>query len=107
MGTVEGRTVRIKEKKDRTTSRTTTMGDNDGNTVVIDGGDCYRTLALVFALVFPPISVFMVNGLGLHLLINIVLFLLGFIPAIIHALWLVLKADSADSHAKADAQAVA
>ena len=52
-------------------------------------------------------QMFQVNGLGLHLLINIVLFLLGFIPAIIHAFWLVLKADSADSHAKADAQAVA
>merc|ERR1711990_201365 len=94
------------QRQKRQNSRTTTMGDNDGNAVVIDGGDCYRTIALVFALFFPPISVFMVNGLGLHLLINIVLFLLGFIPAIIHAFWLILKADSADSHAKADAQAV-
>ena len=59
-----------------------------------------------FAVVLKS-QMFQVNGLGLHLLINIVLFLLGFIPAIIHAFWLVLKADSADSHAKADAQAVA
>lgn len=51
-----------------------------------------RSLILVLLAIFlPPIAVFLKAGVGLHLLLNILLILLFFIPAMIHALWVVLK----------------
>ena len=47
----------------------------------------------------------MVDGLTLQLLINILLTLFGFLPGIVHAFWIVLKADSAEAHARAGAVA--
>ena len=64
-------------------------------------GDTYRIVALFFGLFFPPIAVLMVDGLTLQLLINILLTLFGFLPGIIHAFWIVLKAGSAVAHAMA------
>ena len=76
----------------------------------------YRILALFFGLFFPPIAVLMVDGITCQLLINILLTLFGFLPGIIHAFWVILKvipilililnvilkADSADTKARAD-----
>ena len=108
-------------------------------------GDCYRVISLVFALIFPPIAVLLVqiapanlwrniacticctllprflaigigaeynvqvDGCGCQLLISILLTMvscwtscmfyslfsqLGFLPGIIHAFWVVMKADT-------------
>ena len=64
--------------------------------------DTYRILALFFGLFFPPIAVLMVDGITCQLVLNILLTLLGFLPGIIHAFWVILKADSADTKARAD-----
>jgi uncharacterized membrane protein YqaE (UPF0057 family) len=56
--------------------------------------DCCRLLSLLCALFFPPIAVLMERGCGCDLLINILLTLLGFIPGMIHAFWIVLQNDS-------------
>jgi uncharacterized membrane protein YqaE (UPF0057 family) len=46
---------------------------------------------IICAIFFPPLGVFLQTGISIQLLINILLTLLGFIPGIIHALWVILK----------------
>jgi uncharacterized membrane protein YqaE (UPF0057 family) len=50
-----------------------------------------KILLIILALLLPPIAVFLKNGAGKDLLINIVLCLFFYVPGIIHALWLVTK----------------
>lgn len=50
-----------------------------------------KVLLIVLALLLPPIAVFLKNGAGKDLIINIVLCLFFYIPGVIHALWLVTK----------------
>jgi uncharacterized membrane protein YqaE (UPF0057 family) len=45
----------------------------------------------IFAVIFPPIGVFLEVGLKGHFWLNILLTLLGFIPGIIHAFYVILK----------------
>ncbi|ORY86944.1 hypothetical protein BCR37DRAFT_343367, partial [Protomyces lactucae-debilis] len=46
---------------------------------------------IIFAIFIPPIGVFLERGCGADLLINILLTILGYIPGIIHALYIILK----------------
>jgi uncharacterized membrane protein YqaE (UPF0057 family) len=46
---------------------------------------------LIFAILLPPLGVFLQVGLGKHFWINIVLTLLGYLPGIIHAVWVIAK----------------
>ncbi|CAM2011695.1 YqaE/Pmp3 family membrane protein [Acanthopleuribacter pedis] len=46
---------------------------------------------IVLAIFLPPVAAFLVVGLTLHFFLNIILCLLGGIPGMVHALWLVLK----------------
>lgn len=48
-------------------------------------------LKILLAILLPPVGVFMEVGLGLHFWLNIVLTVLGYIPGIIHALWVILN----------------
>ncbi len=48
-------------------------------------------LRIIIAIILPPLGVFMQVGLGKHFWINILLTLLGYIPGIIHALWVITK----------------
>lgn len=50
-----------------------------------------KVLLIILALLLPPVAVFLKNGAGKDLIINIVLCLFFYIPGIIHALWLVTK----------------
>ena len=50
--------------------------------------DVIRILA---AIILPPLGVFLQVGLGLHFWLNILLTLLGYLPGIVHAVWVVLK----------------
>jgi uncharacterized membrane protein YqaE (UPF0057 family) len=52
-----------------------------------------KFLRLVFAILLPPLAVFLTTGISTGLVINILLTLLGWVPGIIHALWLVQKTD--------------
>ncbi|MGK7920622.1 MAG: YqaE/Pmp3 family membrane protein [Trichodesmium sp.] len=49
-----------------------------------------RILAAIF---LPPLGVFLTVGLGGSFWINILLTLLGFIPGIVHAIWVIAKHD--------------
>jgi uncharacterized membrane protein YqaE (UPF0057 family) len=48
-------------------------------------------IKILFAIFIPPVGVFMEVGLGTHFWINLILTLLGYIPGIIHALYVILK----------------
>ena len=46
---------------------------------------------IIFAIILPPLGVFLQVGIGKHFWINIILTLLGFIPGIVHAIWVIAK----------------
>jgi uncharacterized membrane protein YqaE (UPF0057 family) len=55
-------------------------------------------LKLILAVLLPPVAVFLSSGIGITLIINIVLTLIGWLPGVIHALWVVTKqAEKADA----------
>merc|ERR1711890_27989 len=56
-----------------------------------------KLIALISALFLPPLSVFLMRGIGSDLVINILLTLAFAIPGMIHAFWIVLKADGSGS----------
>ncbi|UYG00712.1 MULTISPECIES: YqaE/Pmp3 family membrane protein [unclassified Halomonas] len=48
-------------------------------------------IKILFAILLPPLGVFMEVGFKGHFWLNILLTLFGFIPGIIHALYVILK----------------
>lgn len=48
-------------------------------------------LRILLAILLPPVGVFLQVGIGLHFWINILLTLLGYIPGIIHAIWIIVR----------------
>ncbi|BAZ79465.1 MAG: YqaE/Pmp3 family membrane protein [Sphaerospermopsis kisseleviana] len=46
---------------------------------------------LLLGLFLPPVGVFLTEGVGITLIINILLTLLGWLPGSIHALWVITK----------------
>ena len=48
-------------------------------------------LRILLAIILPPLGVFLQVGLGLHFWLNILLTLFGYIPGIIHALYIIVK----------------
>lgn len=47
-------------------------------------------LKIILAILLPPVAAFLQVGATKHLVINIILTLLGGLPGMVHALWLVL-----------------
>ena len=48
-------------------------------------------LRIVIAILLPPLGVFLQVGVGAQFWINILLTILGYIPGIIHAVWVIAK----------------
>jgi len=48
-------------------------------------------LRVVFAVLLPPLGVFLQVGLGKDFWLNLLLTMLGYIPGIIHAVWVIAK----------------
>jgi uncharacterized membrane protein YqaE (UPF0057 family) len=46
---------------------------------------------ILLAILLPPLGVFLQVGLGLQFWVNILLTLLGYIPGIIHAIYIIVK----------------
>lgn len=46
---------------------------------------------ILIAFFLPPVSVFMTNGVGLQLILNIILCVAFVLPGSLHALWLLLR----------------
>jgi uncharacterized membrane protein YqaE (UPF0057 family) len=51
-------------------------------------------LRIILAIFLPPVAAYLQVNLSTHFWINIVLTLLGGIPGVLHALWLVLTDQS-------------
>lgn len=50
-----------------------------------------KFVLIILAILLPPIAVFLNNGAGKHLVINIILCLFFFVPGVLHALWLITQ----------------
>jgi uncharacterized membrane protein YqaE (UPF0057 family) len=48
-------------------------------------------IRIIVAILLPPLGVFLQEGLGKHFWINIILTLLGYLPGIVHALYIIIK----------------
>lgn len=48
-------------------------------------------LRIILAILLPPLGVFLQVGIGFHFWLNILLTILGYIPGIIHALWVIMS----------------
>jgi uncharacterized membrane protein YqaE (UPF0057 family) len=46
---------------------------------------------IVLAVILPPLGVLIETGLSKHLLLNLLLTMLGFIPGIIHAVYIIAR----------------
>ena len=46
---------------------------------------------VIASILLPPLGVFMTMGISQALIINVVLTLLGWLPGVIHALWILSK----------------
>ena len=49
-----------------------------------------KLVKIILAILLPPVAAYIQVGLTKHFWINIILTILGGIPGVIHALWLVL-----------------
>lgn len=50
-----------------------------------------KILTILAAIVVPPLGVFLTSGISTAFFLNLGLTLLGWVPGVIHALWVVLK----------------
>ncbi|WOI57036.1 YqaE/Pmp3 family membrane protein [Palleronia sp. LCG004] len=48
-------------------------------------------IRIILSIILPPLGVFLQEGFGKHFWINILLTLLGYIPGIVHALYIILR----------------
>lgn len=48
-------------------------------------------IRILLAVLLPPLGVFLQVGIGKHFWINIILTLLGYLPGIIHAVYIIAK----------------
>lgn len=48
-------------------------------------------LRIIFAIILPPLGVFLQVGLTGQFFLNILLTILGYIPGIIHAVWIIAR----------------
>ncbi|TCS63877.1 uncharacterized membrane protein YqaE (UPF0057 family) [Primorskyibacter sedentarius] len=48
-------------------------------------------IRIIAAVILPPLGVFLQVGIGKHFWINILLTLLGYIPGIVHAVWVIAR----------------
>jgi len=48
-------------------------------------------IRVILSILLPPLGVFFQVGFGLQFWINIVLTLLGYIPGVVHAIWIIAR----------------
>ncbi len=48
-------------------------------------------IRIIAAIILPPLGVFLQVGIGKHFWINILLTILGFVPGVVHAVWVIAK----------------
>ncbi|HEY7885024.1 MAG TPA: YqaE/Pmp3 family membrane protein [Cellvibrionaceae bacterium] len=48
-------------------------------------------IRVILSIMLPPVGVFLQVGIGLHFWLNILLTICGYIPGIVHAVWIIAK----------------
>ncbi|WP_417483483.1 YqaE/Pmp3 family membrane protein [Maricaulis sp.] len=48
-------------------------------------------LRIILSILLPPLGVFLKEGFGLQFWINILLTLLGYVPGVLHAVWIIAR----------------
>jgi len=48
-------------------------------------------IRIILSILLPPLGVFLQVGIGKHFWLNILLTILGYVPGIIHAIYVILK----------------
>ena len=48
-------------------------------------------IRIILAVILPPLGVFLQVDFGKHFWINVLLTILGYIPGIVHAIWVIAK----------------
>lgn len=56
-----------------------------------------KILRFILAFVLPPLGVFLTTGVSTALIVNILLTILGWLPGVIHALWVIVKASEREA----------
>ena len=51
-------------------------------------GDLFRIL---LSILLPPLGVFLEVGFGKHFWLNVLLTILGYVPGIVHAVWVIAR----------------
>lgn len=52
-------------------------------------------LRIILAVILPPLGVFLQECLGKHFWINVLLTILGYIPGIVHAIYIIARREPA------------
>ncbi|PSQ95004.1 MAG: YqaE/Pmp3 family membrane protein [Bacteroidetes bacterium SW_11_64_17] len=53
--------------------------------------DSADLLRILLSIVLPPLGVFLQEGIGTQFWINLLLTLLGYVPGLVHAIWIVAR----------------
>ena len=48
-------------------------------------------LRIILAIILPPLGVFLQEGLGKQFWLNVLLTILGYVPGIVHAVYIIIK----------------
>lgn len=46
---------------------------------------------IILSVLLPPVGVFLQVGIGFHFWLNILLTILGYVPGLVHAIWIIAK----------------
>jgi len=48
-------------------------------------------IRIILSVLLPPLGAFLKVGLGLHFWINVILTLCGYVPGLVHVIWLLVS----------------
>jgi uncharacterized membrane protein YqaE (UPF0057 family) len=48
-------------------------------------------IRIILSILLPPLGVFLQVGIGLQFWINVLLTLLGYVPGVLHAVWIIAR----------------
>jgi uncharacterized membrane protein YqaE (UPF0057 family) len=48
-------------------------------------------IRILFSVLLPPVGVFLQVGIGLHFWLNILLTLMGYVPGLVHPVWVIAR----------------
>ena len=51
----------------------------------------FNLIRIVLSVILPPVGVFLKVGFGLQFWLNILLTLFGYIPGLVHAIWIIAQ----------------